>query len=234
MPRNKPKPVYKVKSVMPVNMQTKVKSIVNKQIAKKDAEDPRIFRDTYGPGVQNNTGNVISSFCTGITQGTNDNQRSGGQILVTGLQLRGEFYLPSDQTSANQVDQFRFIVFVDRQCNGTAPTVASVLETANLYSFYNEDNIPVGGKGRFKILWDKMLILATKTQSHDAGGNVRTSPVRIPIKKNFKLKVPIIYNSTLGNLTEMNLNNIGAICINGQGVSGIDLRWRTLFISKTV
>ncbi len=97
-----------------------------------------------------------------VGRGTGPNQRIGRNLVIRSLQFRYEVLKLSSIENAI----YRFIVVLDKQANGTAPTGADIFVNGSTSSqttwqqYRNLANI-----SRFEILWDKTFAL--NSYSHD-------------------------------------------------------------------
>lgn len=139
-----------------------------------------------------------------ITQGTADGNRTGNQVKITRIRLRG--YV----TSIDTTQIFRLIVFRDLQSNGTAPVVTDVLNTASFYDFYNTDKVLGHGGTRFKILKDQVI---------KQDQQVATTSVYVPFEFDFNQSFVVTYSATAGSYADIVSNNVWllAICSNANG-----------------
>jgi len=153
-------------------------------------------------------GAVNATAILAIAQGTTEVTRVGGKINVCNINIRGQVRgLGATATPG----AFRWILFVDKQCNGAAPAVTDILTTATINSFLNMDNVE-----RFQILKDKMVI-------NNVSGVYTTTPVYFAetkmIKAAVKCNIPIHYSSTTGAIAEIKSNNIGMLFISEKASS---------------
>jgi len=199
----------------------KIEKVVKKLAVKEDRKDAKVFRPTaVSSGVIPSTaGNTY--MLNNIAQGDNDNQRNGNKISLLRLKVLGEISLPTTTTVANMSDTVRIIFFKDKQCNGVQATVASILDSANVFSFYNEDNIPENFPKRFTILYDKFHTINASGVGFQ-GTYVESGTTRKVFQLNKKLNIPIQFNSTTGAITEQNTNTLGLLVISLQGAMYID------------
>jgi len=194
---------------------------VKKVSVKEDRKDAKVYR----PAVIN-SGIVVPAtggtyMLSNIAQGTNDNNRIGNKIKLLRLRMLGEISLPTTTTVANMNDILRVIIFVDHQTNGIQTTVASVLDTAHVFSFYNEDNIPENGPKRYQILYDKFHTMSASGVGFQ-GTYIESNTTRKVFKFDKKLSSNVQYNSTTGAITEQNSNSLQMLVISLQGAMYID------------
>ena len=104
-------------------------------------------------------------------------------------------------------DVVRIILYLDKQTNGTAAGVTEILETNDWQSFNNLSN-----KSRFRTLMDRTYDMNNVCASGDGTTNDLGSFNR---NDTFfkKCNIPIEYDSTTGNITEMKSNNIGVLIL---------------------
>jgi len=87
----------------------------------------------------------------GIARGTDVSERVGRQVEMVSLDIR----VTGSCTPTTGTDQVqRFLVVVDHQVNGTAPTLQDVLVSASPDSMYNINN-----RKRFSIIYDKAYVI---------------------------------------------------------------------------
>lgn len=88
-----------------------------------------------------------------LAQGADENERIGNSILLRDMNMRLSF-IPD--FTAVDYQLVRYIIFVDKQQQGTAPTAAQLLTTpANIDTPFNRNY-----SDRFVIIKDKRLVLA--------------------------------------------------------------------------
>lgn len=146
-----------------------------------------------------------------IAQGLTDKTRVGNKITVTNFNLR--FTLSQDDTGTGAIFNinFRYMLIIDKQCNGaTLPTTLLLdpgnpaLTTVDLKSFRNLDNTD-----RFEVLTDKFIHMSQSCTNalHSNQGESRV------YKVSHKLNLPIHYSGTTGAITELKSNNLVALLI---------------------
>jgi len=167
------------------------------------------------------TGTILSTSLNLIPEGTTESNRIGRKCLVTSVSLIGSIELPGALIAAHgdATDIVRFIVYVDKQCNGATATVADLLENATFRSHYNLAN-----ESRFRILSD-----TSRSLNANVFGSTNFGDFEIPLKYKKKLKVPVEFDSTTGALTEVRSNNIGVLAISRFGLAAITYDARVRF-----
>jgi len=146
-----------------------------------------------------------------IPVGTGPSDRIGRQIRLKSINA----YLTITKTSsALSTDTVRLIWVLDTQCNGSVPTVDTVLNTTNVNSFRNMAN-----SKRFVILKDDEVNLTSHTWD---GSNFNLTS----LQRNFfkKCNLPIEYDPSLntGAISTIRSNNIFLLCISMYGTCKIN------------
>ncbi len=102
----------------------------------------------------------------------------------------------------------RYIIYLDRQCNGAAITAINILKTDALYQYRNLANTK-----RFKILKDKIFTFNNNISSAGNGTDNDSAQVHKNIvhKGTINCYIPLEFDNTTGALTELKTNNIGII-----------------------
>lgn len=112
------------------------------------------------------TGAIVS--LNQIAIGDDISQRTGQSILVKYISFRGIVY----RNSANQNETFRIMVFRDTSNQGTAPTLANVLQ-ANGSAYTPLSNLNLTFKDRFKILYTTTLTVSATNAEQVFKGYIR-------------------------------------------------------------
>lgn len=135
------------------------------------------------------TGSFI--LLNGCTTGTTATTRVGAEIRMTSLHLRLQFL--SDQDFASGA---RYIVLLDHQTNGAAPTAAQILTDTNCVGLKNQIN-----RSRFTFLLDETVVVA---------GHERDTPLKYTNNKmTFEVAIPTIYNSgAAGTVADIQTNSL--------------------------
>ncbi len=171
------------------------------------------------------TGDVLNtgSICQ-IPQGVTESTRIGRKCTIKSISMRMLFSLPSLTTPVGPVSSMiRVLLVLDKQCNGAAPNVTDLLETANWLSHNNLAN-----KGRFRVLYDRKLnVQPTSGAGGDTDGNWPRSNV---YREHFmKCNIPIEFKSTTGAIGEITSNNLFQLFIAEQPGVGIEGKVRLRF-----
>jgi len=130
---------------------------------------------------QQQPGNTASvTLLQQVAQGTSDQQRIGDAIHVTSWYMR---YTVLIHPSVADWEFCRVAVVQDtEQVLSTAPAYSDIFNAANPWA-----NLSIGNRGRFKILYDKKIVL-------DTGCNKTFSD-----EVYLKLSIPTRYNGTAAN-----------------------------------
>lgn len=150
-------------------------------------------------GIEFGTGDILT-----IAAGTGESQRVGRKIVVKSLHFKAVLALNriADAATGALPDQIRIMVVLDKQCNGAAAAATLLLQTDNITSFRNVENV-----GRFQMLYDKCIALHV-VNSGGTGAVNDTSETNKLWKLNLNVNIPIEYSSTTGAITERCCNNI--------------------------
>ncbi|ALE29839.1 putative capsid protein [Lake Sarah-associated circular virus-27] len=121
------------------------------------------------------------ALLNGVAQGTDDTQRIGRRATIKSILFRA--FINPTTTTDNIGDQCRFLLVWDNQANGTALTVANVLNSATFSEPNNLDN-----RDRFKIIWDKWITMnpAVYAANVFTGGNPQCKMVHCYKKLNLE------------------------------------------------
>ncbi len=153
-----------------------------------------------------------STIC-GIVQGTGESERIGRKCTLTrfNMRLNIEFLTKLSSTlgaASDAHETVRFMVYLDRQCNGTTASPTDILETDVYDSYRNLANVK-----RFHMIYDKITVF--NTTAIGAGDGTTNDSERVVRDYQFniskKLFIPIEFSSTTGVLTELASNNIGIL-----------------------
>lgn len=148
------KKVEIVKKFVPNNssLNNKIKRIENKEEIKNI--------DTYQNVVNVTTAGVLT-LLNGVAQGTTPITRIGNETAATSIQFRAQYIANTAELSGTLV---RMIIFWDRQPNGAAPTVATLLDSSVItlpyLAPYHRDY-----QKRYKIVYDKTMVLNPGVES---------------------------------------------------------------------
>lgn len=167
------------------------------------------------------TGVIFPSFNL-VAQGTSENQRIGHKILIKSLDMRLCIYKSHDPalTDAQMAASvIRIIVFVDKQANGAAATMADLLADSNaVVSHYNTNH-----ELRFRILSDRIHKLEPIGTFSDTAGDAQRPGLSKYVNVKKSLNLPEIFSSTAGVISELQSNNIGMLAVVSSSGTGFNL-----------
>jgi hypothetical protein len=118
--------------------------------------------NTGTPGTVGNTPSILA-LCE-PSQGTDFDERIGDKIFMYGVDIRCSVIL--DTTSDYAKKGFRMIVFIDKYCDGTQPTVAQLLAYTSGDGLMVERQNSPQYRGRFQVLLDKTVVRAFTAQGN--------------------------------------------------------------------
>lgn len=172
------------------------------------------------------TGGVIRGSVNTISQGNGESQRDGRKCTIRMINWKLRWLLGERVASASvgAGDQLRTILYLDKQCNGTAAAVLDILETADFQSWRNLVN-----SGRFSILMDKTISLNYHSLSQNGAGNYSAHNEQRHTEFHKKCNIPIEFNGTTGVQAEIRSNNLGVLFISGGGVGIMHTNMRVRF-----
>lgn len=172
------------------------------------------------------TWNIMTSWNL-IAQNVTETGRVGRKVILRSVTFRGLFSLPEVTAAASfsPADHVRIVIYVDQQTNGANAAVTDLWETAVIHSYRN-----LAQQSRFKILWDKRVLLNYGAGAMIAGPAVYSPEVFRFVHWNKKLNLPIQFNNTTGAIGEIRSNNLCVALCSQRGTVGlIDGRVRIRF-----
>lgn len=144
-----------------------------------------------------------------VVQGNGESERIGRKITIRRVVVRGA--TRSLDTDADAGGGYaRFILFVDKQCNGATISVTDLLEDANVLSFYNLRN-----DKRFNIISD-LLVPCNATAGFHDGVNGHWNRAHYPIFYYYDVNIPIDFSAAAAAITSITSNNLAMLVIGGQ------------------
>lgn len=153
----------------------------------------------------------VDSLIAAIAHGSTYTSRIGTKIYLWSADIK--LTLNHDAEGANQADQIRIILLVDRQSNGTQPLVGEVLDTTNdvepTTAFRNLEN-----SHRFRILKDMRIGLSSFTTAAPV-----TKNINIHARFNKGLHVTYDKEDTTGTNDKIISNNIWLMVIGDDATS---------------
>ena len=159
------------------------------------------------------TGTLLDDSLNHVAQDATETGRIGRKIIVSSLSMRGNIAFGSTATIGDMDQYIRIIVFVDKQANGAAATMADVVSTAGVVdvdAFRNLSNI-----GRFQILYDRTKRMWVDAVGQTAAGTFTSVPQSYPWAFHKRVNIPIEFDSSAatGAITTITSNNIGVMTI---------------------
>lgn len=168
-----------------------------------------------------------------IAQGDTGYERNGTRINAFKLTLRGAVQVEQHASStyvntAPDTHYFRWIVFIDSQCNGAGASLDDLFQqTPNNLDQFDVFN-SLYDTGRFKILMDKFIRVPEAVVTYDETNGQFYAPGRIVhFKKTFNFQLPIQYGDSYANMSSVRTNNIGMVIFSGNAVKNQALSYRT-------
>lgn len=183
-----------------------------------------------------NVGPSASNTLCGAAQGDGPSDREGRKIKVIGIQFRGRVntlvVTGGGSAVAGHIYGCRLILYQDRQCNGTAPTIINtntgMLTAAGGNNF---DSLPcMFTRGRFRFLKDKVWTLNPMVYYDGTTNHSVVTTSRFKFFK--KLSIPIEFDNsaTTGVLSTIRTNNINAVAFSEDDTVELECTIRTFFI----
>ncbi len=160
-------------------------------------------------------GQIVDSINL-VRQGIGEQQRIGRRLLIKSLSFRITLTLNSTAGTATQ-DTVRIVTYLDKQANGSAPTVGTLLQTAVRESFNNLSN-----KNRFTTISD--IVLPLNSIAHDGVASLFMTTYQAVYKKS--IDIPIEFNADVGLISDIASNNIGIMLISDAGRATATYNWR--------
>lgn len=160
--------------------------------------------------IQNGGAFAAGQSLVQFPQGTTKNQRIGNKSFIRHIRGKLIFTVPSGSTDG---DVLRVIIYQDRQCNGTAATVADILEYASCSSFQQMDFVD-----QIKILHDEHITINPQTSTA-----ANSTAIAMLTRCIFSLKInqEVHFNNTTGTLAGIVSNNFNVLVISTTGNSTI-------------
>ncbi len=109
------------------------------------------FKDSAQSSVVITTAGLeLFSTLVTVAQGDLETSRDGRQCLITDIHFRMHIFMPVQSLTSNEHDFVRFVVVLDKQCNGAAPAIDDIIESADIDAFRSLEH-----SRRFRTLYDK-------------------------------------------------------------------------------
>ncbi len=172
---------------------------------------------------------ILADSIVEIGQDTTEQGRIGRKVTVRSINIRYKVTLGEQDAVASfpPADSLRFVVYLDKQCNGavaTATGITGILANTDMRSFNNLAN-----KSRFTILMDRVFSPNNSVGASDGAGLVSVAGSQWNYSWYKKVNIPIEYNATAGAITEIRSNNIGMMLIGETSQIGFDARVRVRY-----
>lgn len=163
----------------------------------------------------NQTGSL--ALLNGLAQGTDNDQRIGRSIRMKSVQL----LLTNTQNASATNSLLRYILFIDKQPTGVAPTVAELISTPGggsaYYGMRNLDN-----KKRFVILKDQWVTMNSGTNNE------------IGVFEYYKkLDMHTVYDSSnAGTIADISSNALYLLALSNEVANPVSVTgsWRVRFL----
>lgn len=161
--------------------------------------------------------NAVATVNTGdiqclslIAQGDSATTRDGNHITAMSLRLHYDLTrISQTATTGSLARRYRLIVFKDKVSDGTAPTVAEVLISADVHSPLKPEN-----KKRFTVLVDKLYTMGPYQVPATADA-LLGDPLFATYRATKKIKnVDIVYTGNTATLADANINHYYVLTIN--------------------
>lgn len=140
-----------------LSIASKVASVLNVEQKNIDTVDAGDF----------SVSNVKTYLLNGISQGDTGNTRDGDQVKI--MKTYGKIQLIS--TLNGSQSHFRIMLVLDKQADGTTPTISEVLDVGNseppTIAHFNMDN-----KFRFRVLKDKLVKITPQSITGGDGSRI--------------------------------------------------------------
>lgn len=159
------------------------------------------------------TGTLLDDSINHVAQDASENGRIGRKIVVSSIHFLGNVAFGSTTVIGDMDQYLRIIVYLDRQANGAAATLADIVSTAgtvDVDSFRNLAQV-----GRFQILYDRRKRVSVDAIGQTAAGTFISAPQSYPWGFNKRVNIPIEFDSSAagGEMTTITSNNIGVMTI---------------------
>ncbi len=160
-----------------------------------------------------------------IAQGVGPTNRIGRKCLLHSMHWKLMVQLDSVEGDLSIVSDdsgtlLRIIIYIDKQCNGSAATATDILESDTWSAFRNLENT-----GRFHMLHDQTYALNFSA----IGGGTSTFEIFCGTNRFVRISkalrgLPIEFSSTTGAITEIKSNNIGMLIIAEYNTTPVNAR----------
>lgn len=156
-----------------------------------------------------------------VVQGIAETNRIGRKITIRSIWWKWQLKLPTfdAQGIAQKPDTVRVIMYLDKQTNGATATAdgANGILSAQSWQAFPE----LTNKGRFNVLYDKLVTLNINGMASDGTGLMSTAEVIREGTFYKRCNIPIEFNSSTGAIGEIRSNNIGVLLLSSAGLAGM-------------
>jgi len=195
------------------------------------APDKKYLDKVFAAATVPAAGGVTDCLLLGLIAGNTDNSRVGNHLTMTNISIHGEVYVESDAgfvvSDATAFDDVRIIVVYDKQSNGTAPAITDVLNTADINSFRNMNQLD-----RFIVLKDKRMSLHTNL-TFEGSTSVRNAIMPSIFKFNKKVALPVDFaDATTATIANIKTGGLFVMAISRNGLAATHLTTRVKFLDN--
>lgn len=164
-------------------------------------------------------GTIASTSINLVDQGNAENQMIGRKIIIKSIELhiRLQSARDSDGVVTNVVNahNYRFMLVLDRQCNGAAATWANIFDDANYLTFKNVEN-----SQRFRVIKEWKGAINTELDYADTPALYITGNKQVWIKWYKRCNYPIEFAPMAGGsrvIGEVKSNNLLLVSVSDTG-----------------
>lgn len=200
---------------------------VKKSIHRLQRDEELKHKDTsIGAATPTVAGSLV--LLNNLSQGDSETARTADEIRATSIQVRGLLYNDMTITGAGASStRVRMILFWDRQPNGAAPTVATLLDTSVASAFfapYNDDY-----QKRYKILKD-----VTMDFNPNWGISAGTTQQNFGKTFHFKRRLArrVQYDGNAGTIADIQTNSLYILFLSFDDAEPMSIQGYTRFIFK--
>jgi len=97
------------------------------------------------------SGQSTGALVNGISQGVQQYERVGQEVISKSIQCRGKMVVPSNITVPVT---YRLLIVQDKQCNGATPALSDILHDVSTDTRALMSPYKLANRQRFRILWD--------------------------------------------------------------------------------
>lgn len=163
-------------------------------------------------------GDVASSSLVVIAENTSSVGRIGRKCTIVKISFNWSLSIPGfeSQPDPRDGDAVRMMLIQDLQCNGTAAIPSQILASTDYQSFRN-----LNETHRFKVLYDKTVVLNYTSLSTNGANDFSSGGVTRNGSWFKNVNIPILYNGISGLLATIRSNNLLLIVTSREGDAGI-------------